>query len=77
MSTFSAFASRSGETPRSTAYRSSTQSGEHIHTSARQAGYWTIGYDHLCDAQHPPITEAEADAYLARDLSTALAATLR
>ena len=22
------------------------------------AGYWTIGYGHLCDAKHPPITEA-------------------
>ena len=21
------------------------------------AGYWTIGYGHLCDAKHPPITE--------------------
>lgn len=41
------------------------------------AGYWTIGYGHLCDAQHPPITEAEAEAYLARDLNSALAATLR
>ncbi|MGI2324238.1 MULTISPECIES: lysozyme [unclassified Methylococcus] len=41
------------------------------------AGYWTIGYGHLCDPKHPPITEAEADVYLARDLQTALAATLR
>ena len=41
------------------------------------AGFWTIGYGHLCDARHPPITEAEAEVYLARDLSTALAATLR
>jgi lysozyme len=41
------------------------------------AGFWTIGYGHLCDAQHPPITEAEAEAYLAQDLKTALAATLR
>lgn len=41
------------------------------------AGFWTIGYGHLCDQQHPPITEAEAEAYLARDLQTALAATLR
>jgi lysozyme len=37
------------------------------------AGYWTIGYGHLCDPKHPPITEA----YLARDLKVALAATLR
>ena len=41
------------------------------------AGFWTIGYGHLCDPKHPPITEAEAETYLARDLQTALAATLR
>lgn len=41
------------------------------------AGFWTIGYGHLCDAQHSPITEAEADSYLAHDLNTALVATLR
>ena len=41
------------------------------------AGYWTIGYGHLCDPKHPPITEAEAKVYLAHDLQTALAATLR
>ncbi len=41
------------------------------------AGYWTIGYGHLCDPKHPPITEAEAEIYLARDLHLALAATLR
>lgn len=40
------------------------------------AGFWTIGYGHLCDQKHPPITEAEAEVYLARDLQTALAATL-
>ena len=41
------------------------------------AGFWTIGYGHLCDPTHPPVTEAEAEVYLARDLQTALAATLR
>lgn len=41
------------------------------------AGFWTIGYGHLCDPRHLPITEAEAEAYLARDLQSALAATLR
>ncbi len=41
------------------------------------AGYWTIGYGHLCDPKHPPITEAEAEIYLARDLNTALMSTLR
>ncbi len=40
------------------------------------AGYWTIGYGHLCDPKHPPITEAEAEGYLAADLNTALNATL-
>jgi len=34
-------------------------------------------YGHLCDRKHPPITEAEAEVYLARDLQSALAATLR
>ena len=41
------------------------------------AGYWTIGYGHLCDPKHPPITEEEAETFLARDLQSALAATLR
>lgn len=41
------------------------------------AGFWTIGYGHLCDPKHPPISEAEAEVYLARDLQTALSATLR
>ena len=41
------------------------------------AGFWTIGYGHLCDPKHSPINEAEAEGYLARDLQTALAATLR
>ncbi len=41
------------------------------------AGYWTIGYGHLCDPKHPPVTEAEAEIYLASDLQKALAATLR
>ena len=41
------------------------------------AGYWTIGYGHLCDPRHPPITKTEAEGYLAHDLQTALAATLR
>jgi lysozyme len=41
------------------------------------AGYMTIGYGHLCDSKHPPITEAEAEVYLAQDLMAALNATLR
>jgi lysozyme len=41
------------------------------------AGYWTVGFGHLCDPKHPPITEAQAEAYLAHDLQSALVATLR
>jgi lysozyme len=41
------------------------------------AGFWTIGYGHLCDPKHPPISEAEGEAYLVTDLRIALAATLR
>jgi lysozyme len=41
------------------------------------AGYWTIGFGHLCKPDHPPITQAEAEIYLAADLQTALRATLR
>ncbi len=41
------------------------------------AGYWTIGYGHLCEPTHSPITEAEAEGYLLRDLQGALTGTLR
>ena len=41
------------------------------------AGFWTIGYGHLCTQNHPPITQDEAEAYLAQDLVKALNATLR
>jgi lysozyme len=41
------------------------------------AGFWTIGFGHLCDPNHPPITEEEGESYLAVDLQTALRATLR
>jgi lysozyme len=41
------------------------------------AGFWTIGYGHLCDAKHPPITMEEGEAYLADDMADALRATLR
>lgn len=41
------------------------------------AGFWTIGYGHLCSLDHPPITAAEGEIYLAQDLSKALNATLR
>ena len=41
------------------------------------AGYHTIGFGHLCQPDHPPITEDEAEVYLSADLITALNATLR
>ena len=41
------------------------------------AGFWTVGFGHLCKPDHPPITEMEAEVYLAQDLTTALTATLR
>ena len=41
------------------------------------AGFWTVGFGHLCKPDHQPITEAEAEVYLAQDLMTALTATLR
>ncbi len=41
------------------------------------AGFWTVGFGHLCDSTHPPITQEEAEAYLAQDLIKALNATLR
>jgi lysozyme len=41
------------------------------------AGFWTIGYGHLCDKDHPPIDKAQAEAYLAADLQDALGGTIR
>jgi len=41
------------------------------------AGFWTVGYGHRCVPDHPPITQAEAAAYLAQDLQVALQAALR
>ena len=41
------------------------------------AGFWTIGYGHLCTQDHPPITQDEAEAYLTQDLVKAMTATLR
>ena len=41
------------------------------------AGYWTVGYGHLCAEDHPPISEAQAEEYLAADLATAVDASLR
>ncbi len=41
------------------------------------AGYWTIGFGHLCKPDHPPIDEVQAEIYLATDLQIALVATLK
>ena len=41
------------------------------------AGFWTIGYGHLCASDHVPITLEEGESYLALDLVKALNATLR
>ncbi len=41
------------------------------------AGFWTIGYGHLCDPKHPPITRLEGEAYLETDMGDALRAALR
>lgn len=40
------------------------------------AGFWTVGFGHLCKPDHPPITEVEAEVYLSQDLMTALTATM-
>ena len=36
-----------------------------------------MGFGHLCKPDHPPISEGEAEVYLAEDLMTALTATIR
>ena len=41
------------------------------------AGYWTIGYGHLCKKDHPQITKEQAEIYLAEDLQDALEGTFR
>ena len=41
------------------------------------AGYWTIGYGHLCGREQPPVTETQAEDWLADDLRTGLAAVLK
>jgi lysozyme len=41
------------------------------------AGYWTIGYGHLCERSHEPITEAAAEDYLKTDALSALLSTVR
>lgn len=41
------------------------------------AGFWTIGFGHLCQPDHPPITLDEGEAYLTTDLQGALCAALK
>lgn len=41
------------------------------------AGFWTVGYGHLCNPDHPPIDTTQAETYLRTDLLIALNATLR
>jgi lysozyme len=49
----------------------------HAYPYVCPAGFWTIGDGHFCDAKHPPITQIEAETYLARDMADALRVTLR
>ncbi len=48
----------------------------HAHPYLCPAGYWTIGFGHLCAPDQPPITAEMGEAYLATDLQIALRATL-
>lgn len=41
------------------------------------AGYWTIGYGHLCAQHTAPITEPEGERLLSLDLEIALGGALR
>lgn len=50
---------------------------DRAHPYVCPAGFWTIGYGHLCVQTHPPISQAEGESHLTRDLVTALDATLR
>lgn len=41
------------------------------------AGFWTIGYGHLCKKEHPPITKEQGEIYLNEDLQDALRGTIK
>lgn len=41
------------------------------------AGFWTIGYGHLCRKDHPPISRETASAYLIADLQDAYLGAIR
>ncbi len=58
-------------------HRVPKQDPSRAHPYICPAGFWTIGYGHLCDPKHPPITKGEGEAYLGQDLAIALNATLR
>ena len=56
-------------------HRVPTHDSQRAYPYVCPAGFWTIGFGHLCQPDHPPIAEDEAEAYLAQDLQTALKAT--
>jgi lysozyme len=41
------------------------------------AGFWTIGYGHLCEETHPPISGENAEQYLQADLVSSVNSALR
>lgn len=41
------------------------------------AGFWTVGYGHLCAKNQKPITKQEADKFLEDDLLIAMSYTLK
>jgi lysozyme len=41
------------------------------------AGYWTVGYGHLCDENFPEISESDAHKILIKDLRIAMDGVLR
>lgn len=53
------------------------QAGVHAVPYVCPAGYWTIGYGHLCRPDHAPITESQGEVLLLADMRDATASTLR
>lgn len=51
--------------------------GCRLHRYLCPAGYWTIGYGHVCSRSQPDITQTVADALLAQDMIVAEHAVLR
>lgn len=39
-------------------------------------GFWTIGYGHRCESDHPEITEEEGLEFLKQDMESAVKSTL-